>query len=102
MKLGPLEWAPLSFIHEEIKNTRLLLTVMNDLMIFAIILLIAGFIVFQVEIDQILFGSFTLVLGYLIGGGQLAKKSYFDSRSNAPVETYETAPAETERDTNAA
>lgn len=82
MKIGSFEWKPLGFLHEKIENTRFLLTIINELEILffggaVLYLIIAG-----ITVEAVTFGLVNLIVGYLIGSGQLAKKSYFDSRNN--------------------
>lgn len=95
MKLGPIEWNPLGFLQEEIKNTRFLITLLNDLWLMIVVLGVFYLIIAGVAVDAILFGAITLVIGYLIGRGQSAAGLYFNSRKEGKVETeLNTGPVE--------
>ena len=93
MKLGPIEWNPLGFLHEEIKNTRFLLTLIAVLGIgmgglSAVYLILKG-----VTIDQAMLAVFTTIIGALIGLVNTAYNAYFKDRQTAESESKATEKA---------
>lgn len=82
MKIGSVEWAPLGFLHEEIRNTRFLITIMNDLWLMMVVVGVFYLILTGAEVSALLFGAINLVIGYLIGRGQSAAGMYFNSRKD--------------------
>jgi hypothetical protein len=87
MKLGSVEWKPFEFLHEEIRNTRFLITIMNDLWLMMVVVGVFYLIIRGTEVSAILFGAINLVIGYLIGRGQSAAGLYFNSRKDGKTET---------------
>ena len=86
MKLGPIEWKPLGFLYDEIKNTRFLITILNDLWLMMVIVGVFYLIIRGTEVSALLFGAINLVIGYLIGRGQSAAGMYFNSRKDGKAE----------------
>lgn len=87
MKLGSVEWKPLGFLHEDIKNTRFLITILNDLWLMMVIVGVFYLIIRGTEVSALLFGAINLVIGYLIGRGQSAAGMYFNSRKDGKTES---------------
>lgn len=86
MKIGSVEWQPLGFLHEEIRNTRFLITILNDLWLMLVVIGVFFLIIKGVVVDAVLFGAINLVVGYLIGRGQSAAGMYFNSRKDGKAE----------------
>ncbi len=86
MKIGSVEWKPLGFLHEDIRNTRFLITIMNDLWLMMVVVGVFYLIITGAEVSAILFGAINLVIGYLIGRGQSAAGMYFNSRKDGKTE----------------
>jgi hypothetical protein len=86
MKLGPVEWKPFGFLHEEIRNTRFLITIMNDLWLMMVVVGVFYLIIQGTEVSAILFGAINLSIGYLIGRGQSAAGLYFNSRKDGKTD----------------
>jgi hypothetical protein len=86
MKIGSVEWEPLGFLHEDIRNTRFLITILNDLWLMLVVIGVFFLIIKGVAVDAVLFGAINLVVGYLIGRGQSAAGMYFNSRKDGKSE----------------
>ena len=95
MDLGSIEWKPLGFLHEDIRNTRFLITILNDLWLMMVVVGVFYLIIRGTEVSAILFGAINLVIGYLIGRGQSAAGMYFNSRKDGKtdLEAAELIPA---------
>lgn len=70
-------------LKEDIKNTRFILTLLNDIWLFLIVVGLFALIITGVTVDTVLFGAITTVIGYLIGKGQSAAQSYAKDRGDA-------------------
>lgn len=70
-------------LKEDIKNTRFILTLLNDVWLFLIVVGLFALIIAGVTVDTVLFGAITTVIGYLIGKGQSAAQSYAKDRGDA-------------------
>ena len=70
-------------LKEDIKNTRFILTLLNDVWLFLIVVGLFVLIIAGVTVDTVLFGAITTVIGYLIGKGQSAAQSYTKDRGDA-------------------
>lgn len=93
MKIGPVELNPLGFLHEEIKNTRFLLTLIAVLGI-AIAGLSAVYLILKgITIDQAMLAVFTTIVGALIGLVNTAYNAYFKDRQTAESESKATEKA---------
>lgn len=93
MKLGPIEWNPTGFLHEEIKNTRFLLTLvavagLGVCGLSAVYLILSG-----ISIDQAMLAVFTTIIGALIGLVNTAYNAYFKDRQVAESESKENEKA---------
>ena len=77
-------------LKEDIKNTRFILTLLNDVWLFLIVVGLFALIIAGVTIDTVLFGAITTVIGYLIGKGQSAAQSYAKDRGDAEKAKIET------------
>ena len=87
MKIGSFEWSPFGFLHEEIKNTRFLITILNDALLMVVVLGVFYLILSGTVVDAVLFGAVNLVVGYLIGRGQSAASMYFNSRKDGKTDS---------------
>ena len=87
MKIGSFEWNPLGFLHEEIRNTRFIITILNDLWLMFVVIGVFALIVKGIVVDTVLFGAISLVIGYLIGRGQSAAGMYFNSRKDGKTDS---------------
>lgn len=83
MKLGPIEWNPMGFLHEEIKNTRFLLTLIAVFGIGMCGLAAVYLILTGITIDQAMLAVFTTIVGALIGLVNTAYNAYFKDRQTA-------------------
>lgn len=96
MKIGPIEWNPVGFLHEDVKNTRFLLTLVG---IFALLVSFMGIytlILRNVVIDSNLQTILVMIITAVVTLVGTSYNSYFKDRQTTEADAVLTSKLELE------